>query len=62
MRKKKPPPDTEPEKQQKAVLLRLPKEWHQDLRSRAFHEETTITDLVKEALREKFGYEARSLA
>jgi hypothetical protein len=42
----KPPPDPEDKK----LLLRVPEEWHEYLRRRAFEERTPIAELVRRAL------------
>lgn len=39
-----------------ALSLRIPKEWHEDLRTRAFHERRPIAELIREALKQTFGY------
>ena len=43
--------NTEP----RVTTVRLPEEWYEYLRTRAFHERTTITDLIRDALRDQFS-------
>lgn len=49
------PKDRESKKDPKAVIIRVPEDWHEFLRTRAFNERSSITELIKEALREKYG-------
>jgi hypothetical protein len=38
----------------RVTTVRLPEEWYEYLRTRAFHERTTITDLIRAALKDQF--------
>jgi hypothetical protein len=43
-------------KDPQARTLRLPPEWWSELRRMAFEQETSQTELVKEALRKVYGF------
>lgn len=38
------------------MTLRLPKPWHESLRQLAFERRTTKTELIKQALRQTYGF------
>lgn len=46
--------DTQDQDEQ-AMTVRVPRQWHEVLRRRAFDERRPISELVREALREHFG-------
>lgn len=48
-----PNPD---EKKKQTTTLRLPADWHEELRERAHRERCSIADLIRDALRERFGF------
>jgi predicted DNA-binding protein len=48
------PEPTDPKKL--TTTLRLPAEWHEALRDRAHQERRSIADLIREAIRERFGF------
>lgn len=39
------------------ITFRVPVEWYEDLRRRAYERRTTITDEIRAALRGTYGYE-----
>jgi hypothetical protein len=43
--------------EEQALTLRLPRDWHEDLRRRAFEERRSIAELIREALMAHFGYQ-----
>lgn len=50
------PRKIEPKTAESPMTLRLPDEWHEALREKAHKERTTKTDLIKEALRQTYGF------
>lgn len=53
------PEEPEPkEADYKALTLRLPEEWHEALRKRAFDERRPIAVLIREAIAQAFGFES----
>lgn len=48
------PEEKKPKKEPKQVLVRMPEEWHEWLRKKAFDDRTSIADLVRDAVKEKF--------
>lgn len=44
------------------TTIRLPEPWYEDLRRRSFEERRPMVELIKDALREKFGYPQESAA
>lgn len=53
-RKRKEP--VEPQSSQ-TITIRVPVEWYEDLRKRAYEGRSTITDEIRAALRGTYGYE-----
>jgi predicted HicB family RNase H-like nuclease len=43
-------PSPEPEEEQKAIIVRIPADWHEELRQRAFRDRTSISELARHAL------------
>lgn len=41
-------------KPERPTTVRLPDAWYEELRTRAFHERTTISDLIRDALRKQY--------
>lgn len=44
------------------TTIRIPERWHEVLRERAFKERRPINDLIKDALRDKYGLKIAPLA
>lgn len=39
-----------------ALIVRIPLDWHEDLRTRSFKERRPVSELIREALMDHFGY------
>jgi hypothetical protein len=44
----------------RVVTVRLPDDWYEYLRSKAFHDRESISDLIRDALRQQFSLQPPS--
>lgn len=48
---------TMPKRDDQTLSLRIPKEWYEDLRKRAFDAHRPMAEFIREALQQHFGYQ-----